>query len=85
MALVVGVEDRKRADQRGEDAAAVDVADEEHGQARGAREAHVGEVALAQVDLGGRAGAFADDGVEAGAQSVQRVEDRLAQRFRNAW
>ena len=82
VALVLGVEDRQRADQRGEDAAAVDVADEQHGQAGGACKAHVGQVALAQVDLGGRAGALADDDVEASAQGVQRVEDRLSQRSR---
>ena len=37
----VGLEQRERAVQRGEDAAAVDVADHEHRQAGRAREAHV--------------------------------------------
>ena len=64
----------------GEDAAAVDVADQQHRQAGRAREAHVGEVGGAQVDLGRAAGALADDDVVARAQVGERVEHRLAQR-----
>ena len=73
--LVVGLEQRERPEQRGEDAAAVDVADDQHGQAGRAGEAHVGEVAVAQVDLGRAAGALADDDVEARAQVGERVRD----------
>ena len=73
--LVGGLEQRQRAEQRGEHAAAVDVADHEHRQAGGAREAHVRDVAGAQVDLRRRARALADDDVVAGAQVGQRARD----------
>ena len=47
-----------RADEAGDHAAAVDVADQHDRHVGGAGEAHVGDVAGAQVDLGGRARAF---------------------------
>ena len=53
--LVVGVEQRQRAVERGEDAAAVDVGDHQRRETGGAGQAQVGEVVLAQVDLGGAA------------------------------
>ena len=49
---VVGRERDLRSENLGENAAAVDVADQRDRTIRGAREAHVGDVALAQVDLG---------------------------------
>jgi hypothetical protein len=39
----------------------VDVADQHHRHLGGARKAHVGDVAGAQVDLGGRAGTLHHD------------------------
>ena len=50
------------------------------GRSAAAGEAHVGEVAVAQVDLGRAARALADDDVEARAQVGERVEHDLAQR-----
>ncbi len=43
-------------DEAGDDAAPVDVAGEQDRHARLRREAHVGDIAVAQVDLGGAAG-----------------------------
>ena len=77
--LVVGLEQREAAVERGEDAAAVDVADEHDREVGRAREAHVGQVARAQVDLGRAAGALADDDVVARAQVGERVEHGRAQ------
>ena len=51
--LVFGLEHRKGADDGGNHAAAVDIAHEEDRNIDGLGEAHVGEVAIAQVDLGG--------------------------------
>ena len=72
------LEQRQRAEQRGEDAAAVDVADDDHRQAGVAGQAHVGESACAQVDLGRAAGALADDDVVARAQVGERARDDRA-------
>ena len=66
--LVGRVEHRDRAEEVREHAAAVDVADHDDGQVSGLRQAHVGDVVGAQVDLGGRPRAFADDDVEPGPQ-----------------
>jgi hypothetical protein len=52
------------ADEMGEDAAAVDVGDQDHGHVGRFGEAHVGDVAVAQVDLGRAAGTFDQDAVE---------------------
>jgi hypothetical protein len=49
-------DDRLRADELGDDAAAVDVADDYDGRLRRPGEPHVGDVAFAQVDFGGAAG-----------------------------
>jgi len=49
------------ANQVGEDTAPVDVGDEDDRAIDRLGEAHVGDVAVAQVDLGRRAGAFDDD------------------------
>ncbi len=68
--LVLGREDRDGAEQVGEQSAAVDVADHDDGQVCRTRQAHVGQIGCAQVDLGGRAGALADDHVEFGSQRV---------------
>ncbi len=56
------------ADELGDDAAAVDVAEEDDGDVCGGGEAHVGDVARAEVDLGGAACAFDDDEVAACAK-----------------
>ena len=47
-----------------EQTTAVDVADQDDGQLGGTGQAHVGQIGRAEVDLGGRARALADDGVE---------------------
>ncbi|MPM61967.1 Arginine--tRNA ligase [bioreactor metagenome] len=53
----------QRADQVGKNAAAVDVGDDDHRAIDGLGKAHVGDVAVAQVDLGRRAGAFDENAV----------------------
>ncbi len=58
---VVLVEQRPRAVERGEDAAAVDVADDHDRQSELAGEAHVDVVTRAEVDLGRGAGALTHD------------------------
>ena len=57
------LEDRLGPDERGDDAAAMDVADEEDRNVRRLRKAHIGKIAVAQIDLGRAAGAFDDDEV----------------------
>ncbi len=73
--LVVGFEHRDGAEQVREQPAAVDVADDHDGQVRGAGQTHVGEIGCPQVDLGRRARALHDDGIEFGSQAVQFVGD----------
>ena len=62
--LITGIQHRERPVQRGEQATTVDVPDDDDGQIRRAGQAQVGDVAVAQVDLGRAAGAFADHDVE---------------------
>jgi hypothetical protein len=64
------LEQRVGPDQAGDDAAAVDVADQRHRQVGGGGEPHVGDVAVAQIDLGGAAGAF--DQHEVGVGRLKR-------------
>ncbi len=62
-APVFGVQHREGADDGGNHAAAVDVAHEEGRNIDGLGKAHVGEVAIAQVDFGGASRTFDDDEV----------------------
>ena len=64
------VEQPERAVELGEDAARVDVAREQHRRAHHVGHAHVDEVVLAQVDLGGAAGPLDDDDVGLGGKLV---------------
>ena len=57
------VEDRSGADEAGDDAAPVDIADEDHRHAGGPGEAHIGDVAVAQIGLRRAAGALDHDEV----------------------
>ena len=59
------------AENLGEYAAAIDVADQHDGAVRGVGEAHIGDVALAQVELGCAARAF--DEHEVGVRAHARV------------
>ena len=74
-----------RAENLGEHAAAVDVGDEDDRAAGGAGEAHVGDVAVAQIDLRRAAGAFDDDevglGLEARKAREHGVEELWFQRL----
>src|ERR1700677_2211280 len=68
---------RKRrfdAENLGEYAAAINVADQHDWAIRGAREPHIGDVALAQVDLGCAARAFDEHEVPIGAYTRVAVE-----------
>ena len=77
--LVGGLEQRQRAVHRGEDPAAVDVADQQRRDAAVPREPHVDVVVGAQVDLGRAAGPLAHHHVEPAGQVVVRRERRLGQ------
>ncbi len=70
-ARVVRRERRFDAENLGEYAATIDIADQRHGAAGGARESHIGDIALAQVDLGCAARAL--DEHEIGVRSNTRV------------
>ena len=77
-----GVLRRKRrldAENLGENAAAIDVADQRDWAVCSAREAHVGDVALAQVDLGCAARAFDEHEVRACAYTRVAVEHGVHQ------
>ncbi|SKZ48174.1 Uncharacterised protein [Mycobacteroides abscessus subsp. abscessus] len=77
--LVGGIEDRGGAEEVRERSAAVDIGDEDHRKACRSRQAHVGDVGGAEVDLGDRSCAFADDDVEFCTQRGEFVGDHLAQ------
>ncbi len=64
------VEDFQGADERGEDAAAVDVAHHQHRGAGVPGHPHVDDVVALEVHFAGRAGPFQHDGVELGGQRV---------------
>ena len=64
---------RPGADQAGDHAAAVDVADQHDRHVGGLGEAHVGDVAGAQVDLGRAAGALDQHQVAASAASRRKL------------
>ena len=60
---VFGLQHRKGADDGGNHAAAVDIAHEEGRNIDGLGKAHVGKIAIAQVDFGGASRTFHDDEV----------------------
>ena len=76
---LLGLEQLERADEGGEDAAPVDVADQQHRGVGGVGDVHVDDVAGAQVDLGRAAGALDHDQVVAAAQPVEAAGDQRAQ------
>lgn len=63
------------ADDLRDDAAAVDVAAKDNGHASGIREAHIGDVARAQIDFGRAAGTLDDDEIGSGCEAVEAFED----------
>ena len=65
------VEHHESADQRGNHAAAMDVADEDDGDVGGAGEPHIGEVAVAEIDLGRGAGTLHDDEVGSAGEALE--------------
>ena len=72
-------QDQMGAGDRGDDAAAIDVADEDHRHVGARRKAHIGNVAAPQIDLGRRAGAFDDDEVGTLADLGPGVEHGIHQ------
>src|SRR3546814_4971882 len=56
------------------------IADQHHRHIGGAREAHVRDVAFAQIDLGGRSRALDDDDVALAAQPMIAFEHRSEER-----
>ena len=75
-ALFVHGKQPERPEELGEDAAAVDVADEEDGGIQVAGNGHVDDVGRLQVQLGRAAGALDDQEVEPDAEAVERLDDR---------
>ena len=73
---VLRVQDRPRADQGRDHAAAVDVADEADGDAGRPREAHVGNVVRPQVHLRRTAGSLDENEVVVGRQALEALQDR---------
>jgi hypothetical protein len=69
-----GVEDHECPDQRCDDAATMDVADEDDRNIGGARESHIGEIAVPQVDLGRGARAFDHHEIGSGGQPLKAFE-----------
>ncbi len=76
---VIGVEHRARADDLRIDAAAVDVADQHDRRVRLARETHIGDIVLAQVDLRRAAGALDQHDVGLGAQDREALHHAAEQ------
>src|SRR5690606_28104925 len=75
--LLAGRQQLQRTHEMGEDAAAIDVGDQQHRTVDGFGEAHVGDVAIAQVDFRRTAGALDDDHVVLRAQPLMRFEHRM--------
>ena len=69
--------DRVGPDDLGDDAAAIDIADQHNGNVGSPGEAHIGDVATAQVDLGRTARALDQDEVGFGLEAAEAVEDGL--------
>ena len=67
------------ADDLRDHAAAIDVADERHRHIGGLREAHIGDVALTQIDLRGAARSFDEDEIGLRLQPVEALEHRREQ------
>ena len=76
---VVGLEQGERADERREDATAVDVAHEEDGGIGEPRDAHVDDVPGREIDLGRATRPFDDDQVVGPAQSSEALGDDAEQ------
>ena len=74
------VDDREGADQRRDDAAAADIADHHDGNVGGAGKAEIGDVVVAQVDLGGAAGTLHQHQVGIGRQFVEGRQHLRQQR-----
>jgi hypothetical protein len=72
-------QDGMRADQRGDHAAAVDVADEHDRHIGARRKAHIGDVAGPQIDFRRRARAFDDDKVGTGRNDPETFQHRVHQ------
>ena len=73
---VGGIEHGAGSDDLGDDAAAINVADEDHGGVGGARESHIRNVVLAQVDLGRASRALRDDEIGIGAEPRETLQNR---------
>ena len=71
---LLGLEQAHRAHELGDHAAALDVADQSHGRPGPAGEAHVGDVALAQVHLGRAASTLDQDEVGAGGEPGEALQ-----------
>ena len=67
------------ADEAGDDAAAVDIADQDDRHIRGARKSHIGDVVCPQIDFRGAAGAFDEHEIGLTAQPRKTVEHERQQ------
>src|SRR6476661_3029989 len=64
-----------RADKRGNDAAAMDIANEDDRHIRRLGKAHIGEIAITQIYFGRTAGALDDDEVGLLSEAAEAVEN----------
>ena len=69
-----------RADQAGDDAAAIDVAEQHHRHVGGRGKSHIGDVAGAQIDLRRAAGAFDQDDIGLAREVRKTLQHRRQQR-----
>ena len=76
---ILGIDHRLDADELGDHAAAVDVADDDDGNVGAPRKTHVGDVVLAQIDFGGTAGAFDQNEIGLRLQPRETFEHRRHQ------
>ena len=77
---IVGIEHALDADQLRDHAAAIDVADNDHRHVGAPRKAHIGDVAGAQIDLGGAAGALDQHEIGLAFRSLEAFQHRRHQR-----
>ena len=78
MRAIALVEDGMCADKAGDDAAALDIAGQDHRYIRRAGEAHIGDVARAQIGLGRAAGALDQNDVGVAATDASKLSRTAA-------
>ena len=70
-----GIDHRQRADQRGNDAAAFDIANQHHRRTNGAGETEIGQIIVPQIDFRSAAGAFDQNQIALRRQFGKGIEN----------